>query len=81
MVLCETEIPAETAMGFICLSRGLGLMAHGFETKMSRQRLKPPMPPDLIREHMTYSGPPPRKLPARKYTDTKQSAARSRKKS
>jgi citrate synthase len=80
VVLCETEIPAETAMGFICLSRGLGLMAHGFETKMSKQRLKPPMPPDMIREHMTYSGPPPRKLPEWKNTRIKRARARGQKK-
>ena len=28
VVLCETGIPAETARGFVCPSRGLGLMAH-----------------------------------------------------
>lgn len=71
-VLCETGIPAETAMGFVCLSRGLGLMAHGFETLMSKERLKSPMPPGLISKHMTYSGPPPRKLPDRKYTEKTQ---------
>lgn len=63
VILCECGVPAETAMGFVCLSRGLGLMAHGFETKMRNERIKAPMPPDLIRKHMTYSGPPPRKLP------------------
>jgi citrate synthase len=63
VVLCETGIPAETAMGFVCLSRGLGLMAHGYETTLMKQRLKSPMPPDLIARHMTYSGPPPRKFP------------------
>ncbi|UCF91642.1 MAG: citryl-CoA lyase [Desulfobacterales bacterium] len=63
VVLCDTGIPAETAMGFVCLSRGLGLMAHGFETQRRKERLKAPMPPDLIAEHMTYSGPSPRKLP------------------
>jgi citrate synthase len=67
VVLCECGIPAETAMGFVCLSRGLGLMAHGYETLMRRERLKAPMPPDLIAEQMTYSGPPPRKLPQGKY--------------
>ena len=68
-LLCEIGIPAETAMGFVCLSRGLGLMAHGFETLMSKERLKPPMPPGLIQKHMTYSGPPPRKLPDMKYKE------------
>ena len=63
MVLCETGIPAETAMGSVCLSRGLVLMAHGYETTVMKQRLKSPIPPDLIAEHMTYSGPAPRKLP------------------
>ena len=63
VVLCECGVPAETAMGFVCLSRGLGLMAHGFETMMKQERLKAPMPPGIIEEHMTYSGPPARKLP------------------
>ena len=63
VALCECGIPVEAAMGFVCLSRGLGLMAHGFEIKLRNERLKAPMPSDLIREHMTYSGPPPRKLP------------------
>jgi citrate synthase len=67
VVLCECHIPAETAMGFVCLSRGLGLMAHGFETLMRKERLKAPMPKDLIDGHMTYSGPAPRKLPTEKY--------------
>ena len=72
-VLCEIGIPAETAMGFVCLSRGLGLMAHGFETLISKERLKSPMPPGLIHKHMTYSGPPPRTLPDWKYKErTKQ---------
>jgi len=63
VILCETGVPAEAAMGFICLSRGLGLMAHGVEMQMRRERLKAPMPPSLIGDHMTYSGPPPRRLP------------------
>ena len=52
----------KTAMGFVCRSRGLGLMAHGFETKLCNERLKAAMPSDLIYQHMTYSGPFPRKL-------------------
>ena len=61
-ILCECGIPAETAMGFVCLSRGLGLMAHGYETLMRKERLKAPMPPGTIAGEMTYSGPGPRKL-------------------
>ena len=72
VVLCEAGIPAEAAMGFICLSRGLGLMAHGFEVQMRKERLKAPMPPDLIGRHMTYSGPPPRRLPDGKYGNGEQ---------
>lgn len=63
VVLCECGVPAEAAMGIVCLSRGLGLMAHGFEMQMRKERIKAPMPPDLIGEHMTYSGPPLRELP------------------
>ncbi len=62
VVLCEVGIPAGAAMGFVCLSRGLGLMAHGFETLSRRERLKAPMPPNLLSEEMTYSGPMRRSL-------------------
>jgi citrate synthase len=63
-ILCELGIPHEVAMGFICLSRGLGLVAHAYEEIKVGKRLKAPMPPDLLGEHMTYSGPEPRELPA-----------------
>jgi citrate synthase len=79
-VLCEADIPAEAAMGFVCLSRGLGLMAHGFETQMRKERLKAPMPPDLIAEHMTYSGPSPRKLIESRHADRRNEAGKDSKK-
>ena len=63
-ILCELGIPSETASGFICLSRGLGLVAHAYEEIKFGKRLKAPMPPDLLSEHMTYSGPATRDLPA-----------------
>lgn len=63
-ILCELGIPSAAAMGFICLSRGLGLVAHAYEETVFGKRLKAPMPPDLLSEHMTYSGPEPRELPA-----------------
>jgi citrate synthase len=63
-ILCELGIPSETAPGFICLSRGLGLVAHAYEEIKFGKRLKAPMPPDLLSEHMTYSGPGERELPA-----------------
>ena len=63
-ILCELGVPSETASGFICLSRGLGLLAHAFEEIKFGKRMKAPMPPDLLSEHMTYSGPGKRELPA-----------------
>lgn len=63
-ILCELGIPSKTASGFICLSRGLGLLAHAYEEIKFGKRMKAPMPPDLLNEHMTYSGPPSRELPA-----------------
>ena len=63
-ILCELGIPSKTAPGFICLSRGLGLLAHAYEEIKFGKRMKAPMPPDLLNEHMTYSGPPSRELPA-----------------
>jgi citrate synthase len=62
-ILCELGIPSQTAPGFICLSRGLGLLAHAYEEIKFGKRMKAPMPPDLLNEHMTYSGPSPRELP------------------
>jgi len=62
-ILCELGIPSQTAPGFICLSRGLGLSAHAYEEIKFGKRMKAPMPPDLLNEHMTYSGPSPRELP------------------
>jgi len=64
VVLCELGMPAETAMGYICLSRGIGLLAHAYEEIRKGQRLKGPSPPAQLREEMTYSGPQPRSLPA-----------------
>ena len=62
-ILCELGIPSRTAPGFVCLSRGLGLVAHAYEEIRFGKRMKAPMPPDLLNEHMTYSGPPLRELP------------------
>ncbi len=62
-ILCELGIPSQVATGFICLSRGLGLVAHAYEEIKFGKRMKAPMPPDLLDEHMTYSGPEPRELP------------------
>ncbi len=62
-ILCELGIPSEIASGFICLSRGLGLVAHAHEELERGKRLKAPMPPDLLGRHMTYSGPEMRQLP------------------
>ena len=62
-ILCELGIPSRTAPGFVCLSRGLGLLAHAFEEIKFGKRMKAPMPPDLLNEHMTYSGPAQRELP------------------
>jgi len=62
-LLCELELPPETAMGYICLSRGIGLMAHGYEEYMKGNRMKAPCSPSFLKEEMTYSGPPERDLP------------------
>lgn len=64
-VLCELEMPVETAMGYICLSRGIGLMAHAYEEVQRGRRLKGPLPPHLLTQEMTYSGPAERSLPER----------------
>jgi citrate synthase len=65
-ILCELGVPSRTAPGIICLSRGLGLLAHAFEESNSGKRMKAAMPADLLSAQMTYSGPPLRDLPAEK---------------
>ena len=65
-ILCELGLPSRTAPGIVCLSRGLGLLAHAFEESNSRKRMKAAMPADLLTAQMTYSGPPLRDLPAGK---------------
>ena len=62
-ILCELGIPSKTSPGIICLSRGMGLLAHAYEEIKFGKRMKAPMPPDLLDEHMTYSGPGSRELP------------------
>jgi len=63
-VLCELGIMPQVASGIISLSRGLGLLAHAHEEAQSGKRIKAPMPPDLLKDHMTYSGPKERELSA-----------------
>lgn len=62
-VLCELGLPSRAAPGIICLSRGLGLLAHVFEESKSGRRMKAAMPAELLNAQMTYSGPPSRELP------------------
>jgi citrate synthase len=64
-ILCELGIPSKAGPGFTCLGRGLGLLAHAYEEINVGKRMKAPMPPDLLNEHMTYSGPGERDLPKR----------------
>ena len=63
-ILCELGVPSKTSSGFICLSRGLGLLAHAYEETESGRRMKAAMPPNVLSDHMTYSGPESRDLPA-----------------
>jgi citrate synthase len=63
-ILCELGVPSKTSSGFICLSRGLGLLAHAYEETESGRRMKAAMPPNVLSDHMTYSGPGSRDLPA-----------------
>ncbi|MEJ2718248.1 MAG: citryl-CoA lyase [Deltaproteobacteria bacterium] len=63
-ILCELGVPSQTSSGFISLSRGLGLLAHAYEEISSGRRMKAAMPPNILSEQMTYSGPEPRDLPA-----------------
>lgn len=62
-ILCELAMPVETAMGYICLSRGIGLLAHAYEELLRGGRLKGPCPPPVLAREMTYSGPAERPFP------------------
>lgn len=62
-ILCELNMPKEVAKGMFCLSRGLGLVAHIYEEMQNGQRIKGPMPRDMLFKECPYTGPGKRELP------------------
>jgi citrate synthase len=63
-IQCELAIPAEAAKGIFSLSRGMGIVAHALEERISGVLIKGPCPnqEDLVR----YTGPSLRHLEKRR---------------
>lgn len=58
-IYCALGFPAPLARGLFCLSRSVGILAHGWEQMEQGGRNKGPMPKELI---WTYDGPADRKI-------------------
>ncbi|MCV6593174.1 MAG: citryl-CoA lyase [Silicimonas sp.] len=48
VIFCELGFPPPLARGLFCLSRSVGILAHGWEEMQSGRRNKGPMPPDIL---------------------------------
>ncbi len=59
---CELGFPAPLARGLFCLSRSVGILAHGWEQMRQGERNKGPMPKELL---WRYDGEPDRNVPDR----------------
>ena len=53
VIFCELGVPAPLARGFFCLSRSVGILAHGWEQMQQGERNKGPMPTQFLPR---YSG-------------------------
>lgn len=47
-IFCELGFPAPLSRGLFCLSRAVGILAHGWEQTQQGGRNKGPMPPDYL---------------------------------
>ena len=61
VIYCELGFPPPLGRGLFILSRSVGILAHAWEQIRQGGRIKGPMPPSIP---YTYSGEPPRHLPA-----------------
>ncbi len=48
VIFCELGFPAPLSRGLFCLSRSVGILAHGWEQMQQGGRNKGPMPPDFL---------------------------------
>ena len=48
VIFCELGVPAPLARGFFCLSRSVGILAHGWEQMQQGERNKGPMPKQFL---------------------------------
>ena len=60
VIYAELGFPAPLARGLFCLSRSVGILAHGWEQMGQGERNKGPIPRHML---WSYEGPGPRKLP------------------
>ena len=51
VIFCELGFPAPLARGLFCLSRSVGILAHGWEQMLQGGRNKGPMPPAYLPRH------------------------------
>ncbi len=56
VIFCELGFPPPLSRGLFCLSRSVGILAHGWEQMQQGGRNKGPMPPDILPAHV---GPEP----------------------
>lgn len=54
VIFCELGFPPPLSRGLFCLSRSVGILAHGWEQMLEGGRNKGPMPPRLLPR---YTGP------------------------
>ena len=48
LIFCELGVPTPLARGFFCLSRSVGILAHGWEQMQQGERNKGPMPKQFL---------------------------------
>ena len=48
VIFCELGFPAPLSRGLFCISRSVGILAHGWEQMQMGGRNKGPMPPDIL---------------------------------
>ena len=51
VIFCELGFPPPLSRGLLCLSRSVGLLAHGWEQMQQGGRNKGPMPPSFLPEY------------------------------
>lgn len=52
VIFCELDFPAPLSRGLFCLSRSVGVLAHGWEQMQQGGRNKGPMPPKYLPLHV-----------------------------